>query len=83
MAKVIEAYEAEGNERDRLMLATRRIVRVLEADELSSADCMNVLTNLIAEIAIVACVDRTSYMDAMAQTYDLHIEHASHNETLN
>jgi hypothetical protein len=83
MPKLIDPHEAEGDERRKLMRTTLQIVRIMDKEELTSADSMNVLCNLVAEIAIVACVDKESFMQAIEQTYDLHIEHASHNETLN
>lgn len=83
MPKVIDAVEADGDEREKLMRATKRILRAMEAEQLGTVDAMNVLTNLVAEIGIVACIDRENFLTAMGQTYDLHIEHANQNETLN
>ena len=83
MPKVIEAYEAEGAEAAKLLHVTRMMLRLMDEAELTSADAMNVLSNLTAEIAIIACISREDYMSALTQTYDMHIEHHSKNETLN
>jgi hypothetical protein len=51
--------------------------------DLSVADMMNMMTNLLAEIAFVECVDRETLLNILGTTYDLHVESAIKNETLN
>jgi hypothetical protein len=81
--KLVEPYEATDDEHARIMRATGRILRVFDDSDLSSADIMNLLTNLMAEIAVVECIDRETVLSVIGQTYDLHLEASSKDETLN
>jgi hypothetical protein len=44
---------------------------------------MNLLNNLLAEIAFVECVDRETLLNILGTTYDLHVESAMKDETFN
>lgn len=81
--KVTDAYEATGDQHALILRAANRVLRVFAESDLSSADIMNLLTNLIAEIAVVECVDRESVIHAVGQTYDMHLEASAKNETIN
>lgn len=83
MKTVDEPYVASEDEHYRILRASGRVLRVLSEAELSSADVMNLLTNLIAEVAVVECLDRESVIKAVGMTYDLHLEASAKDETLN
>jgi hypothetical protein len=76
-------YYAEGAEEQRLNNATRKVLKIADEMDLSVADMMNMMTNLLAEIAFVECVDRETLLNILGTTYDLHVESAIKNETLN
>lgn len=76
-------YYAEGAEAQRLANASRKFFKIADDMELSVADMMNLLTNILAEIAFVECVDRESLLNIIGKTYDLHVESATKNETFN
>lgn len=81
--KTVEPYMATDDEHVRILRASQRVFRVMADANLSTADMMNMLTNLIAEIAVVECVDRESVVVAVGKTYDLHLEASAKDETLN
>lgn len=76
-------YYAEGAEEQRLNNAARRILKTADELELSVSDMMNLLNNLLAEIAFVECVDRETLLNILGTTYDLHVESAMKDETFN
>jgi hypothetical protein len=81
--KTVDPYVATDDEHARIMRATGRILRVFDDSGLSSADIMNLLTNLMSEIAVVECIDRETVLSVIGQTYDLHLEASAKDETLN
>jgi hypothetical protein len=83
MKTIGEPYIATDDEHVRIMRASTRVLRVLSEADLTSADVMNLLTNLIAEIAVVECLDRESLVVSIGRTYDLHLEASAKDETLN
>lgn len=78
-----EMYYAEGAEEQRLSRAATRILKVADDLELTTADMMNLLTNLIAEIAFVECIDRETIISILGATYDHHVKAAMKDETFN
>jgi hypothetical protein len=83
MRALDEPYEATDDEHARIMRATGKILRVFDDLNLNVADMLNLLTNLIAEIAVVECLDRESIVTSVGRTYDLHLEASAKDETLN
>ena len=76
-------YYADGAEEQRLNNAARSILKAADEADLSVSDMMNLLNNLLAEIAFVECVDRATLLNILGTTYDLHVESATKNETFN
>lgn len=76
-------YHAEGEERVRLDRATRRILHIADDMNLSFADMMNILNNLLAEIAFAECIDRETLLTILGKTYDLHVAESVKSETIN
>ncbi len=76
-------HYAEGAEEQRLNNAARRIFKVADELELTTADMMNLMTNIIAEIAFVECIDRETIVGILGVTYDHHVKAAMKDETFN
>jgi hypothetical protein len=76
-------YCAEGAEGQRLSRAARLIFKTADELNLSVADMMNLMTNLLAEMAFTECIDRQTLLEIVGKTYDLHIESATKDETIN
>ena len=62
---------------------TNTIVELFSEARLRPDEVLNLLLNLLARSSILACVDRDTIVTGLAQTYDLHLEQDSKNETLN
>jgi len=76
-------YQAEGAEGVRLKMAARRIYRAADESDLTVGDMMNVMINLIADIAFTECIDRQTLLEIIGKVYDMHVESATKDETLN
>ena len=76
-------YYAEGAEEQRLNTAARKFLKIADEMDLSVADMMNLMTNLIVEVAFTECIDKESLINIIGTTYNLHVEAATKNETLN
>lgn len=83
MIKPADFYYAEGAEEQRLNIAARKFFKVADEMDLSVADMMNLMTNLIVEVAFTECIDREKLLNIIGTTYNLHVEAATKNETLN
>ena len=81
--KTTEPYAADRQESEKLYEATGQILGIFKTAGISTADAMNVLANLMAELAVHTCLAKDDYLTAVARTYDLHLEHSADNETLN
>lgn len=81
--KTVEPYAASGDEHKKLILVTNQVLRLCDAAEMSVADMMNMLTNLMAEVAVGECIDRETMLNAVGVTYDLHLAESMKNETFN
>ena len=67
----------------KLYEVTGAIVELLGEARLRPDEVINLLLNLLSRSSILACVDRDTIVTGLAQTYDLHLEQDSKNETLN
>jgi hypothetical protein len=76
-------YRAEGAEGQRLKMAASRIYKVADELDLTVADMMNVMINLIADIAFTECIDRQTLLEIIGKVYDMHVESATKDETIN
>jgi hypothetical protein len=76
-------YQAEGMEGQRLKMAARRMYKVADELDLTVADMMNLMTNLIADMAFTECIDRQTLLEIIGKVYDLHVESATKDETIN
>jgi len=76
-------YHAEGAEGRRLNMAARRVFKIADDLGLGVADIMNLMTNLIVDIAFTECIDRQTLLEVIGKTYDLHVESATKDETIN
>lgn len=81
--KTVEPYRASEDEAARILRTLNKVLRVLGESDLSTADVMNLLVNLVAEVAVVECLDRESFITTMGKTYDLHLANNAKNETIN
>lgn len=76
-------YPAEGAEGQRLNNAARRMYKTAEELDLSVADMMNLSISLIADIAFTECIDRQTLLEIIGKVYDMHVESATKDETIN
>lgn len=76
-------YHAEGEERVRLDRATRRILHIADDMDLDLNEMLNILNNLLAEIAFAECIDRETIVGILGKTYDLHVADSIKSETIN
>ena len=81
--KQVNAYRADEQETQRLGYVMGKMMELFDKHDLTTADVMNLTTNLLAEIAVMNCMDRESVLKALGQTYDAHLTRDSQDETLN
>ena len=81
--RTIDPYRASEDEAARLLRTLHKVLAVLRESDLNTADVMNLLINLVAEVAVVECIDRESFITTMGKTYDLHLANDAENETIN
>ena len=81
--RTIDPYRASEDEAARLLRTLHKVLAVLRESDLNTADVMNLLINLVAEVAVVECIDRESFITTMGKTYDLHRATDAENETIN
>jgi hypothetical protein len=81
--RTIDPYRASEDEAARLLRTLNKVLAVLRDSDLNTADVMNLLINLVAEVAVVECIDRESFITTMGKTYDLHLANDAENETIN
>jgi hypothetical protein len=81
--KQIEARRADEYESERLVYVMKKMLELFDKYDLTTADVMNLLTNVVSEIAVMNCMDRESLIKAVGQTYDAHLLNDSKDETVN
>jgi hypothetical protein len=81
--RTIDPYRASEDEAARLLRTLNKVLAVFRDSDLNTADVMNLLINLVAEVAVVECIDRESFIATMGKTYDLHLANDAENETIN
>ena len=62
---------------------TDTIVELFSEARLRPDEVLNLLLNLLARSSILACIDRDTIVTGLAQTYNMHLEQDSKNETFN
>ena len=65
--KTTEPYVADRQEAEKLYEATGQILGIFKKAGISTADAMNVLLNLMAELAVHTCVPKDDYLTAVAR----------------
>ena len=81
--KQVNAYKADEQETQRLGYVMKKMMELFDKHDLTTADVMNLTTNLLAEIAVMNCMDRESVLKALGQTYDAHLKNDTRDETFN
>jgi hypothetical protein len=81
--RTVDPYRASEDEAARILRTLNKVLAVLRDSDLNTADVMNLLINLVAEVAVVECIDRESFITTMGKTYDLHLANDAENETIN
>ena len=80
MGKLKKPYLSDDK---KLYEITNTIVELFSEARLRPDEVLNLLLNLLARSSILACVDRDTIVTGLAQTYDMHLEQDSKNETFN
>ena len=80
MGKLKKPYLSDDK---KLYEITNTFVEIMSEAELRPDEVLNLLLNLLARSSILACVDRDTIVTGLAQTYDMHLEQDSKNETFN
>lgn len=74
---------AEGERHDHLLRIQNGILKVLDHYDIPSEDALNVLTNLVAILAVENCIPREDVTAAVGDIYDAHLHYDSKDETFN
>jgi hypothetical protein len=67
----------------KLYEASEVMIKAMRDADMKPDEVLNVLLNLLARSAVLACVDKAIILEGLASAYDMHIADDSSNETFN